>query len=79
MQNILKELCEGGYAPKIDIHNMNKEDAAVWERTREILGDDAIDQLLYSQCETDQETYFDYFRQGFRLGALLMLELMRPE
>ena len=34
-----------------------------------------IDKMEYAQSRSLTETQYDYFREGFRLGALLMLEL----
>ena len=76
MQNILRELFENDYKPRIHFHKMSEQDAAAWDRAQKILGSDTVDQLTESLGETAYETHFDYFREGFRLGALLMRELM---
>ena len=75
MTDLLRELCFGTYEPKANYHDMSAEDRAVWEKVKTILGREMMDELLYSQCQILQENYLDWFREGFRLGALLMLEL----
>lgn len=75
MQDPLREmyelLCEG----KLTGHPMTAEESAVWEAARGVLGNEMIDELIYSQSRSLSEEQYDCFRIGFRLGAQLMLGL----
>ena len=73
-QNILRELFNV-YEPKIESHPMTKEERAVWDKAQALLGGDMLDEMLHTQCRSIVEAHYDYFREGFRLGARLMLEL----
>ena len=74
MQDPLREIFEI-YEGKIGSHPMTKEERAIWDRARAVLGEDTTDEMFYVQCRSIMEAQYDYFREGFRLGAQLMLEL----
>ena len=42
---------------------------------QEVLGSEIIEKLQYAQLRSLVEEQYDYFREGFLLGARLMLEL----
>ncbi|MBD5160763.1 MAG: hypothetical protein HDT14_01820 [Oscillibacter sp.] len=75
MQDLLKNIFDGIYEPQIVPHPMTKEESAAWERAIAILGEKMVDEMVSAQCHSLAETEYEYFRQGFRLGAQLMLEL----
>ena len=75
MQEILKEIFEGGYTPTTCCRPMTAEEREVWDNAQKVLGGEMIDKMEYAQSRSLTETQYDYFREGFRLGALLMLEL----
>ena len=54
---------------------MTKEERAVWDKAQAILGEDVIDEMFHVQCRSMVEIQYDYFREGFLLGARLMLEV----
>ena len=54
---------------------MTKEERAVWDKAQALLGADMLDEMLHTQCRSIVEAHYDYFREGFRLGAQLMLTL----
>ena len=76
MQSTLREIFDGIYEEKIAAHPMTKAESAVWENAQSLLGEDFVDKMVCSQSRSLTEGQFDSFRQGFRLGALLMLELI---
>lgn len=76
MTDLLKAICCGDYEPRIGFHPMSEEGEALWNRAADILGREAVDQLVLAQAGPLQEESCDWFREGFRLGALLMLELL---
>lgn len=78
MTDLLREICFGNYEPHIGFHPMGKEGEALWEKAAELLGRETVDQLVLAQGGQLQEESYDWFREGFRLGALLMLELFYP-
>lgn len=78
MTDILREICLGNYEPQIDFHPAGKKTDRLWEQAAEILGAETVNALLMSEHESNLEENLDMFREGFRLGALLMLELFYP-
>ena len=76
MKGPLKAIFEGIYEPQIVPHAMTKEERAVWEKAIALLGDSMVDEMLSAECRSLAETEYEYFREGFRLGARLVLELM---
>ena len=75
MQEILKEVFEGDYAPKLGCHPMTAEEREVWDNAQKVLGGETIDKMVYAQSRSLAEAQYAYFREGFLLGARLMLEL----
>ena len=53
-----------------------QEDGKLWEKVKPLIGREAIDELLYSSSDIAYQTNYEWFREGFRLGAGLMLELL---
>ena len=52
------------------------QDAAFWEEVESILGEEAVGEQQKRACDISFEEERNTFREGFRLGALLMLELL---
>ena len=52
------------------------KDCTLWEKARPLLGQELIDQIQDNQSDINYQTNYEWFREGFRLGASLMLELM---
>ena len=75
MQDPLRNIFDGIYEPQIVPHPMTDEESASWEKAITLLGEKAVDEMVSAQCRSLVETQYDYFREGFRLGARLMLEL----
>ena len=76
MTDILREICLGNYEPQPDFHPAGKKIDRLWERATEVLGPETVNALLMSGHEAVLEEKIDMFREGFRLGAQLMLELL---
>ncbi len=75
MQEPLREIFDVIYADRAGCHPMTKEESAVWDCARRILGGDMIDRLIYSQSRSLSEGEYEMFREGFLLGVQLMLEV----
>ena len=73
-RDILRELFDI-YEPKVGSHPMTKEERVVWDKAQVLLGESMLDEMLHTQCRSIVEAHYDYFREGFRLGAQLMLML----
>lgn len=77
---ILQDIYLGNY--RVDPTMTAKEreitskSAPLWEKAYEAMGEEAADQLSDYIGELLLETCLSRFREGFRLGALLMLELI---
>ena len=56
---------------------LSEKDNELWEKVKPILGLRVIDELMDSRAALSYESDFDWFREGFRLGAALMLEVVR--
>ena len=76
MQDLLKDIFNGIYEPKPTPHPMTQAESAAWEKAIALLGEKAVDEMVSAQCRSLAEMEYEYFREGFRLGARLMLELM---
>ena len=72
MQDILREIFDEYFEGKIGSHPMTEEERAVWDRAQAMLGGEAVDKLVYAQARSISEGHYD----SFRLGALLMLDLV---
>jgi len=55
---------------------LSREESKVWEKIRPLIGRELSDELNAALTQSAQQANLDWFRQGFRLGASLMLELM---
>ena len=75
MQDPLKEIFDHCYEGKVGSHPMTEKEREVWDRAQMILGGETIDKLVYAQSRSLAESQYDFFREGFLLGARLILEL----
>ena len=76
MQDILREIFDELYEGKIGSHPMTPKERKAWEKAQSVLGGEMVDKLVYAQSRSISEGHYDSFRMGFRLGALLVLELI---
>ena len=77
--NILENIYDGDYAPIDPSKNMpfslRLAERAFFDAIEENLGAEFIERHWDSLCKLEQYKGYTNFREGFRLGALLMLEL----
>ena len=80
MPSLLYEIYNGDYSvtPKWDEkqQELAKKLCAEWEKVEKMFGDAFTDRLLELEAEQDDRRAFHYYREGFRLGARLMLEAL---
>ncbi len=80
MTDILKELYEERFythwRATPEYRTLTQKEDELWEQVRPMLGQKMIDQLMSSQSDVSYQTNYEWFREGFRLGASLMLELL---
>ncbi len=78
--SILDDIYAGRYSvghPPGDIsREVLDQDAAFWEEAESILGEEAVEEQQKRACDISFEEERNAFREGFRLGVLLMLELL---
>lgn len=81
MDDILKEIFDSDLYDDCEVpeklQDLRAQEAVLWEKFLPALGLDAIDEINNHQAEINYESCLMWFRRGFRLGALLMLELPR--
>lgn len=54
---------------------LREKDLAFWEKVKKALGADAVDAHFYQLCEQENIDDVHHFREGFKLGVLMMLEV----
>lgn len=78
--SILEKLYNGEYGveqPKTpEFQALQERNVHFWEHIEEAVGKDYIDKKWDELCALEHMEDFNYFREGFRLGASLMLELL---
>ena len=82
MNSLLFELYNGDYdvTPKLDKaqEEINRNLCVLLEQIQEQLGLDTVDQLTGLYAQRGDLSDFRYYREGFRLGVQLMLEVFMP-
>lgn len=78
--SILQDIYSGGYCPcetadKIPAKLRNRE-WAFYDEIEKRFGAEVIERHWDSLCEADSARDYANFREGFRLGVSLMMELM---
>ena len=80
MTDIIKELYDSALytdrAPSEELLALRAEESKLWEKIEPLLGLETMDKLTDVQASIDNEKNLTWFREGFRLGASLMLELL---
>lgn len=80
MNSILYDIYSGGYdaipAPDQKQRELDKKLYAEWDKVQTMFGDVFVDRLLELEGEREDWRAFRYYREGFRLGGLLMLEIL---
>lgn len=80
MTDIIKELYEErfytNWRATPEYQALADREDELWEQVKPLIGQKIIDQLMGSQSDLSYQTNYEWFREGFRLGASLMLELL---
>ena len=80
MQSILDDVYYGRYqrkfVPTLQYQKASEAMAQDWDEARETIGWEQVDQLWRSLMAVAALEGADDFREGFRLGAALMLEAL---
>ena len=80
MQNLLKELYKeyysGSYKPTAEYFALTQKEQDLWDRVEPLIGQETAERLQDSQGEISDELSYGWFREGIRVGVLLMLELL---
>ena len=80
MTDIIKELYNSALymdrAPSEELLALRTEELELWSKIEPRLGLEMMDKLTDVQASIDHEKNLTWFREGFRLGAGLMLELL---
>ena len=81
MTDILKELFESSlyrdYTPSEELKALRRQEIDQWNQIKSVLGLETVDKLSDTQSAIAHEIELEWFREGFRLGASLMLELRK--
>lgn len=80
MTSILKELYEERFYANWQVtpeyQALADKEGELWEQVKPLIGRKMIDRLLDIQSDLAYQGNYEWFREGFRLGASLMLELL---
>lgn len=78
--NILQDIYNGLYEPaqphSPEYLAMREKRYAYWDKVQEVMGEAFQDQFWIHEVKLEDEERFSDFREGFRLGVSLMLELL---
>lgn len=79
MMSILEEIYNDSYHVQArrgeEPKELRERNLAFWEKVAEALGDDVLDQHMYDLDESEHIQDVHRFREGFKLGVLMMLEV----
>lgn len=79
MTDILKELYKEkfyiNWRATPEYQALERKEGELWDQVKPLLGQEMIDQLMDSQSAVAYQSNYEWFREGFRLGAGLLLEL----
>lgn len=75
IKEIYKERFFGERPLSEEYRALEDKDSALWQKVRPLLGRELIDQMQNSQADITYQTNYEWFREGFRLGASLMPEV----
>lgn len=80
MQDIIEKLFSEVYYPSAKPSPTYKKLCAqqeeLWNQARPLLEKDAVEAIQNNQSDIEFTTNQEWFREGFRPGALLMLQLL---
>ena len=80
MTDILKELFDSPFysrcGPPEELRALYQQESELWEKLVPELSPEALDSLNAAQADIARADNLQWFREGFRLGASLMLHLL---
>jgi len=80
MTDILKELFESpyycGYDRTEELTELEKKLSSLWEQVTRLVGLDLVDEIYNTEAEIASIKNLQWYKEGFHLGAMLMLELL---
>lgn len=80
MKNVLKELYKeyysGSYQPTARYFALTQKEQELWDQVEPLIGQETAEKLQERQGEVSDELSYGWFREGIRVGVLLMLELL---
>lgn len=80
MTDIIKEIFESPLymdrVPSEELLALRAEECELWDKIQPLIGLEMMDKLTDIQASIDNEKSLTCFREGFRLGAGLILELL---
>ena len=78
--SILRDIYDGEYSPITNPVTMppslRRREQDFFEEVEKVMGRDFIEKHWKSICDAEDYNNFDSFREGFRLGVSLMLEVL---
>ena len=60
-----------------ELQALLEKDVTLWQELVPIIGLDRIDEISNNQSQIDHEIHLQWFRRGIRLGAAVMLEVLK--
>ena len=80
MTDVLKQVYKDKFFARRPLteeyQSLAEKDGILWKEARPLLGRELMDKIQNSQSDINYQTNYEWFREGFRLGASLMLELL---
>lgn len=81
MTDILEEIFNSpvydNYDKSPELDALIKKEIALWDQLKPVIGLNAIDEIHNVQAQIAHHIDLESFRQGIRLGAALVLELIK--
>ena len=81
--SILSDIYNGEYRGQASRAHYPQElrdtDMEFWDKVTEALGSEVVDTHFYKLCETENINDIHHFREGFKLGVQLMLEVFSTQ
>lgn len=66
------------YLPDREYEKLFREIETLWMDTEEILGEEKALRLQKLECAMEDQSNLEWFREGWRLGLLITLDLLDP-
>ena len=80
MTDIIKQIYEDRFYANRPLteeyQTLADKECILWEEARPLLGRELADKIQDNQSDINYQTNYEWFREGFRLGASLRLEIL---